>query len=314
MSACLVCGSPGFTPVFTASDRLFHTTRERFSVVRCAQCGLLRLHPQPPAAELHRYYPPRYWFQPDATTAGRLEETYRRIVLSDHVRFVERSLRSTSARGPLLDVGSGGGLFLALIRRRGFSALGLDFSAEAASVAWRCQGAPTVCAFLERAPFRPASLAAITMFHVLEHLPDPRAYLANARDLLAPDGRLVVQVPNAASWQFRLLGSAWNGVDVPRHLFDFRARDVEILLESSGLQVLRRKFFSVRDNPAGLASSLAPSLDPMARRIRGVPESSLARLTKDLVYFGLAVAALPFTLAEAAFRAGSTVMIEARRP
>jgi hypothetical protein len=151
------------------------------------------------------------------------------------------------------------------------------------------------------------------MFHVMEHLYDPRAYLTAARTLLAEDGRLVVQVPNAASWQFHLLGRAWNGVDVPRHLFDFRDRDVEKLLEECGFEVLRRKYFSLRDNPAGLASSLAPSLDPMARRVRRVPESGGARLTKDLVYLALVVAALPFTLLEAAFRAGSTVMIEARR-
>jgi SAM-dependent methyltransferase len=151
------------------------------------------------------------------------------------------------------------------------------------------------------------------MFHVLEHLPDPRAYLVAARELLAPDGRLVVQVPNAASWQFRLLGRRWSGVDVPRHLFDFRSRDVERLLEACGMVVVRRKYFSLRDNPAGLASSVAPGLDPMARRVRRVAESDGARLAKDLAYLALAAAALPFTLAEAAFGAGSTVMMEARK-
>jgi hypothetical protein len=52
----------------------------------------------------------------------------------------------------------------------------------------------------------------------------------------------------------------------------------------------------------------------MARRVRRVRESSGARLAKDLAYFALVLSSLPFTAAEAAFRAGSTVMIEARRP
>ena len=103
-------------------------------------------------------------------------------------------------------------------------------------------------------------------------------------------------------------------MDVPRHLFDFRARDVEKLLARCGFKVVRRKYFSLRDNPAGLASSVAPSLDPMARRVRRVRESSGARLVKDLAYLALVLAALPLTAIEAAFRAGSTVMIEARRP
>jgi SAM-dependent methyltransferase len=148
---------------------------------------------------------------------------------------------------------------------------------------------------------------------VLEHLYNPRAYLESARELLRPNGRLIVQVPNAASWQFQLLGPRWNGVDVPRHLTDFRARDLEALLSAAGFEVLRRKYFSWRDNPAGLASSLAPVLDPMARRVRGLRETPLGKLLRDLVYFALLVGAVPFTLLEAACHAGSTIMIEARK-
>ena len=201
-----------------------------------------------------------------------------------------------------------------MMRARGFRVLGLDSSHEAAAIAWRRQQAPAVAGALERPPLRAESLAGITMFHVLEHLHDPRAFLIAARNLLAPDGRLVVHVPNAASWQFRLLGRSWNGVDVPRHLFDFRDRDVEKLLESCGFQVVRRKYFSLRDNPAGLAISVAPGLDPMARRVRRIPEGPGRRLAKDLAHLALVMAAVPFTVAEAAFHAGSTVMMEARRP
>jgi hypothetical protein len=77
--------------------------------------------------------------------------------------------------------------------------------------------------------------------------------------------------------------------------------------------VLRRKYFSWRDNPAGLASSLAPALDPMARRVRGLRETPRGKLLRDLVYFALLVVAVPFTLLEAACHAGSTIMIEARK-
>jgi SAM-dependent methyltransferase len=199
-----------------------------------------------------------------------------------------------------------------MMRERGFRVVGLDFSREAAATAWRRQQAPAVCGDLARAPLGAGSCAGIAMFHVLEHLSDPRGYLTAARQLLAADGRLVVQVPNAACWQFRLLGRRWNGLDVPRHLFDYRDRHVERLLEECGFEVLRRKYFSWRDNPAGLASSVAPGLDPMARRVRGVTESGGARLAKDLIYLALVAAAVGPTLVEAAFGAGSTVMIEAR--
>jgi SAM-dependent methyltransferase len=313
VSACLVCGSAEAARLFRASDRLYRTTSKEFDVVRCGGCGLIRLDPQPAAEELRRYYPSGYWFAPEQNTAGRLEEAYRRLVLRDHVRFVEEAVSASGSRGLVLDVGCGGGLFLGMLRELGHRVVGLDFSQEAAGVAWQRQKVPAVCGSLDETPLRPDSFACVTMFHVLEHLPDPSRFLRAAHRLLTPPGRLVVQVPNAASWQFRLLGESWNGVDVPRHLYDFRDRDMSRLLESCGFAVARRKYFSLRDNPAGLASSLAPSLDPMARRVRGIAESGGTRLAKDLLYLGLVLASLPFTLAEAAFGAGSTVMIEARK-
>jgi SAM-dependent methyltransferase len=238
---------------------------------------------------------------------------YRRFVLRDHVHFVTSALESCGEKGPVLDVGCGGGLFLRMLAERGWPVLGLDFSLGAAAVAWRSNGVPAVCGTLSRPPLPNGSCAAITMFHVLEHLFDPVAYLEAARDLLLPGGRLVVQVPNAACWQCLLLGENWSGIDVPRHLINFRARDLEILLDRCGFQVLRTKYFSLRDNPAGLATSLAPGLDPMARRVRRVSESSRRKLAKDLAYLALVLASLPFTMIEAACRSGSTVMIEARK-
>ncbi|MGH9661243.1 MAG: class I SAM-dependent methyltransferase, partial [Bryobacteraceae bacterium] len=190
---------------------------------------------------------------------------------------------------------------------------GLDVSPAAARVAWARNGVPAFCATLTSAPLRAASCAAITLFHVLEHLHDPRACLEAARDLLRPDGRLIVQVPNADGWQFLLFGENWNGIDAPRHLVHFRASDLESMLDRAGFEILRRKNFSWRDNPAGMATSLAPSLDPMARRVRRTPESTAVRIGKNLLYLGLIAAALPFTLLEAACGHGSTIMFEARK-
>jgi hypothetical protein len=62
-----------------------------------------------------------------------------------------------------------------------------------------------------------------------------------------------------------------------------------------------------------MATSIAPDLDPMARRMRHSEESPRVRLIKDLIYLALTIGSLPFTLLEAACRAGSTVMVEARK-
>ena len=148
--------------------------------------------------------------------------------------------------------------------------MGLDFSRRGrgrglapAQASRRCAAAGTGAAS------RAGSFAAITMFHVLEHLPDPCAYLCRGAQ---PAGARMAawwsRCPTPPRWQFRLLGRRWNGMDVPRHLFDYRDRDLERCSIPAGFEVVRRKYFSLRDNPAGLASSLAPGLDPMARRVR----------------------------------------------
>jgi SAM-dependent methyltransferase len=299
--------------MFRGTDRLYRTTDKVFSVVACAGCRLVRLHPWPTPEELQTYYPENYWFSPQQDATTRAEEAYRRFVLRDHVNFAVRALESSSEKGPVLDVGCGGGLFLHMLKERGYSVAGLDFSVDAAAVAWKVQGVPVVCADFARAPLAEESCAAVTMYHVVEHLYDPAAYLDAAMRVLKPDGRLIVQVPNASSWQSLLLGENWSGADVPRHLINFRASDLEVLLDNCGFEVVRWKHFSLRDNPAGLATSLMPALDPMARRIRGIKETADARLFKNLAYFGLMLACIPFALLEAACCAGSTVMVEARK-
>ncbi len=309
-SGCPRCDSQTYATLFRATDRLFETTQRLFNVVECSQCGLIRLDPPPAPDELAGFYPQTYWWQADQSANSRLAELYRQFVLSDHVRF---ALGAISDSGPALDIGCGGGSFLHALGARGISGAGADTSRKAAQVCWRQYGIPAVNAALPYLPFKPHSFQTITMFHVLEHLYDPMIALEAIWDLLPPGGRLVLQVPNAACWQVLLLGDRWSGFDVPRHLINFRDEDLEDLLWASGFEVTRRKYFSMRDNPAGLATSLAPGLEPVSRKVRQVREGPFIEVLKNALYLGLVLAATPFTLLEAAGRAGSTIMVDAVR-
>lgn len=311
---CPACDSGSAGLLFWATDRRWATTDRVFQIVECCGCRLIRLHPQPEPEELRNFYPPDYWTPPENSLDGWLKRQYRRVALVDHVRFIERALREPGERGLVLDVGCGDGFLLSLLAGRGGNPVaGIDFSLDAATTAWRGYRVPALCGTLSRAPFADGSCALITMFNVLQHLYDPGSYLDAARRLLAPDGRLIVQVPNAACWQFLLFGDKWHGIDVPRHLLHFRASDLETLLGHCGFEVLRRKHFSLRDNPTSLASSLLLALDPLIGPLRRRSRRPGSRLASDLAYLALALACVPFTLLEAACGAGSTVMVEARK-
>lgn len=311
---CPACDFEESSVLFEATDRVYATTEKVFQIVECGQCRLIRLHPQPTPWELLGYYPPGYWIEPESSLIDRLEGFYRRVVLRDHVRFVERALEESGEEGLVLDVGCGTGAFLKMLAERGHTHVaGVEFALDAARAAWTRAGIPAICATLSRAPFAPGSCAVITMFRVLEHLFDPASYLEAARDLLAEEGRLIIQVPNAACWQFLLFGERWSGLEVPRSLFHFRRNDLEALLDECGFRVVRCKYFSWRDNPQGMAISLAPLLDPTGRRLRRVEETPRVRFWKDIAFLGLVALCAPFTWFEAACHAGSTVMIEARK-
>jgi SAM-dependent methyltransferase len=241
---------------------------------------------------------------------GRLVARWHRFLLSDRVRFVVHSLED---RGPVLDVGCGDGALLQALAENKVPCYGVDPALETLRRA-RNQGAEVACGAAPFFPFASRRFGAVTMFQILEHLRDPVSSVLAARELLAPGGRLVVQAPNAASWQFLLLGERWSCVNAPRHLTHFRLQDLEDLLSSLGFEVRQRKFFTLGDSPAALVSSLFPQLEPLARRVRGVRESWPTRLLKDCLYSALAVAAAPLCLLEAAGSSGSLVTLEAAVP
>jgi len=310
-TSCALCGVRLYETRHTLSDRLYRTTDEEFEVIECRGCGLLRMEPQPPVKELKQYYPDLYWAK--GKTRHGLAGIYRRIVLRDHVRFVRRTVKQMGlTRARILDMGCGAGDLLHSLRDRGYAAIGLDI-AESALHAAAEVGVPGVRADHSSAPFPDGSFDIVMMFHLLEHIPNPDAAIREAWRLLADGGRMILQVPNADSWQYALLGRYWSGLDVPRHLYDFGRHDLEEFLRRNRFSAERWKFFSLRDNPPALATSLAPWMEPMARRVRRPDRNALLRLCGDLAYFCLVCSCVPFAIAEATFRRGATMMVQAEK-
>ena len=315
---CPLCGAADPVPMWDLGDRLFGTTQRRFTLQRCANCALRFLAPPPLPAELASFYPEGYWLTSPRVPGGdvgrqRLIELYRRLVLFDHVRFASAIVREQQQRGTwrgLLDIGCGDGSFLSALGAA--PAVGLDRS-PSACLAVRRRGFPAVLGEPSATPFGERSFSLVTMFHYLEHVASAQASLEAVRHLLAPHGRLVVQVPNADSWQAALLGRLWSGYDPPRHLVNYSARTLRRTLDDNGFEVLRVSHFSVRDNPTMLVISLLPRLYPPERLIRAPRKpAALRELAAALVYMALVWGSYPLTLVESLFGHGAAVTFEAR--
>jgi 2-polyprenyl-3-methyl-5-hydroxy-6-metoxy-1,4-benzoquinol methylase len=317
-TACPVCATSDAGFYAVATDRLFSLAAGRFQLRRCRSCGCLFQNPLPDSIALASFYPRRYWWSADpgsgfSATLGKIERAYREFVGLDHVRFLQRCTRGGGRGRSLLDIGCGSGTFLHLARKRGFVPYGMDMSEHAVAAARAQYDLPVRQGDIGSDLWEGHSFDFITMFHVLEHLPAPGKALEYARGLLKPGGSLILQVPNASSFQACVFGARWYGLDVPRHLINFTPRSLGMLLDRTGLSWRMTTRFSLRDNPAALVSSVAIRLDPIGRRGRGKQANAVVEGVLEGIYFGLFLLAVPPTLLESLLGCGATLWAHARK-
>ncbi|NOT09021.1 MAG: class I SAM-dependent methyltransferase [Gemmatimonadales bacterium] len=212
----------------------------------CSACGLRYLDPQPAPDELETLYGEAYFARSRPGEPGYdryLEEIDNiRRTFDDRLRF----LPSQAAGSCLLDVGAAIGLFVERARRAGWNAEGVEPSQWAARYAHEVLGQPVRPTTLEAAQIAPQSVDVVTLWEVIEHLPDPRATLAAIRRVLRPGGLLVLSTPDAGSLVARALGKRWPGWGkIPEHLFFFDRRTLGTLLTEQGFVVKTMRYVSL---------------------------------------------------------------------
>lgn len=231
--ACLVCGADEAAPFMEMRDRLLGLDGH-FHLVRCQRCGLIYQSPQLTWAELSRYYPPEY--HPFLPAIEDESLPWRRW---DRRRGVDRRCRAVIARagaraGKVLDVGCATGIFLDGMRRWGWETLGVEPNPVASAYARERLGLEVITAELETAGLSEAAFDVVTLWDVLEHVPNPRQTLAEVARVLRPGGLLVLSLPNVESVEARLFGRYWAGWDQPRHLALFPRPVLIRLLDEIG--------------------------------------------------------------------------------
>jgi SAM-dependent methyltransferase len=276
---------------------------EWFSIEVCSECGLGHTLPQP--ADLGRYYGKAYH-------GGRHGFTARYCAWR-RTRMVHRVAGPAGGRN-LLDIGCGDGTFLLAAREKGWNVAGTEMNPSTAREA----GLPvweTLDEVRHLAPF-----ACMTMWQTLEHMRDPRATVAEAVELLEHGGHLFVAVPDAEGMQAKVFGEHWFHLDVPRHLYHFGNRALTRLLETAGLEVVRRWHQEFEIDLFGWSQSAL-------NRVMRVPNVFFYQLTGRPTRVGpsgvaasfaigtvLSAAALPLTAAGSISSSGGTLVVAARRP
>ena len=170
---------------------------------------------------------------------------------------------------------------------------------------------------LEDAGIEPGTFDAVSLWHVLEHVDDPRAALRAAHAWLRPGGALVVGVPNLASTQALIGGPRWYHLDVPRHKTHFTATGLRTLLRAEGFTVQAERQVLLEHNPFGMWQSAVNRLTRQPSYLFHLLKRNASWRSPDLLITLAALPLLPVAaLAEwlAGRRArGGTVAMLARR-
>jgi 2-polyprenyl-3-methyl-5-hydroxy-6-metoxy-1,4-benzoquinol methylase len=201
---------------------------------RCAGCGFV-FRPADPD-QLRDVYEGGAYEDREFATGYAVDETIdeRRRNARVRVRYVRRF----ASGGALLDVGAAGGAFVLEAGMSGFRARGIEPSPAFAAHARESLGVDVTDGRLEDAQLEPGSLDVITLWHVLEHVPDPVAALAICAHALRPGGLLVLEVPNLDSAMYSIMGTAWTHLDPQAHVSQFTPATLSDALTRSGLRVV----------------------------------------------------------------------------
>ncbi len=226
---------------------------------------------------------------------------------------VARGLVPPPAR--LVDAGAGRGRFVAAAQAAGYDAAGIEPSDRGVLAAAERYGIALEQASLEGA--RPGATDVVTLWHVLEHVDDPRAALHTVGAWLRPGGGLVLGVPNLGSWQARIGGPRWYHLDVPRHRTHFTEQGVRAILTATGFEVVSVRHVLAEHNPFGMWQSAVNRATRTPSYLFNLLKRNAPLLSPDLAVTALAlplvpVAALAELIAGLA-RRGGTIAVGARR-
>ena len=206
-------------------------SKEVFQVCTCASCGFTFTNPRPTPNELGRYYESEAYIS-HSNTSHSLQDKIYQLVRRRAIRQKHALIAAHEPQGRVLDIGCGTGQFLAYLMSRGYLVQGVEPSTLAREQAI-ADHALNVVPSLEQVQSQ-ENFQVVTMWHVLEHVPDVRATFKRLFALLGKRGLLVIAVPDRESWDAQHYGSDWAAYDVPRHLSHFRRADVHAFLAEHG--------------------------------------------------------------------------------
>lgn len=221
----------------------YSVSQETFDLYHDETLDMLITHPQPSIDILGKYYESADYISHTDSKRSLFEKAYhfvKNIALKNKLDLINSYQPS---KGLILDIGAGTGEFLAVAGKDGWKTVGVEPSDKAKGIA-KSKGV----SFVENtSELESHSFDVISMWHVLEHVPNLDQQIKELKRLLKPTGTLIVAVPNFKSFDAKHYGHFWAAYDVPIHFWHFSKKAIELLFAKENMhlqKVLPMKFDS----------------------------------------------------------------------
>jgi 2-polyprenyl-3-methyl-5-hydroxy-6-metoxy-1,4-benzoquinol methylase len=204
---------------------------------------MLITSPQPSLDNLGKYYESVDYISHTDSKRSLFEKAYhfvKGIALKNKLKLINSS---SSSKGKLLDIGAGTGDFLLTAKENGWKTIGVEPSEKAKAIAIQ-KGIQFVVSTQE---LESHSFDVITMWHVLEHVPNLDNQIKELKRLIKPNGTIIIAVPNFKSYDAKYYGKFWAAYDVPIHFWHFSKTAIKLLFEKENIKlekILPMKFDS----------------------------------------------------------------------
>lgn len=209
----------------------FSVSKEDFELHLDEALDMLVTSPQP--ENLDAYYESEDYISHTDSQKSFTDKLYQAVKqknLQNKIQLVDNQNNKSKS---LLDIGAGTGDFLVLAQSKGYEVAGVEPNTRARQLALQ-KGVdlePKLDSFLG------TKFQTITLWHVLEHLPNLQEQISDITSLLEEDGTLIIAVPNFKSFDAKHYGTYWAGYDVPRHLWHFSKTSITKLFDRHGMEV-----------------------------------------------------------------------------
>lgn len=221
----------------TCKDHL--VSNESFDLLYNSYYEMLETYPKPLAENISKYYQSNnYISHTDATKSitDKIYQWVKKYMLLKKLRFI------TSFKTPktILDIGCGTGDFLQTCEKNGWKISGVEPEKKAfEKTKSKVKTPKNIYKNIEDITTQKFDI--ITLWHVLEHVPNVKEYIEKISYLLSDKGKIVIAVPNFKSYDAKHYKQFWAAYDVPRHLWHFSKKSIELLFQEKGFEIVKTK-------------------------------------------------------------------------